>query len=339
MKLGDLSVTYVDVMMRTVERLGFDSSELLKQFRIDQTTLASPDARISIPRYMRLGYAAIELTGCPWLGLEMGANTQAVHYGHTGLLAMTASSVLEACQDIADFGLLSSYNARGSVQFDASSKSPLLSFYSIDPYNDYNRFVVDSVLSGWFYVLKQMTGRSDCVEQIHIEFSAPSYAEKYKEYLPCPIKFAAQANQLLLNSSIMARPLMQSCASVHEALRLYAEREITKVRLGLSYIERVGRVISPMLVGKTPDMDEVASRLNMTPWTLRRRLEAENSSFQQVLSDTRHWLAEAYLRDTHISLGEIAYLTGFGSATAFQRAFKRWTGEAPGRYRDQYKDH
>jgi AraC-like DNA-binding protein len=76
----------------------------------------------------------------------------------------------------------------------------------------------------------------------------------------------------------------------------------------------------------------------MASWTLRRRLQGEGVTFQQVLNETRQSLAESYVRETSLTLGEIAYVLGFGSAAAFQRAFKRWTGEAPGRFRELHRD-
>ena len=59
----------------------------------------------------------------------------------------------------------------------------------------------------------------------------------------------------------------------------------------------------------------------------------EGTQFRTILNDTRRDLATAYIRDTELAFGEIAYLLGFASAEAFQRAFKRWLGQTPGDYR------
>jgi AraC-like DNA-binding protein len=49
--------------------------------------------------------------------------------------------------------------------------------------------------------------------------------------------------------------------------------------------------------------------------------------------DTRRRLAIAYLRDARHTLTEIAYLLGCSEVSAFNRAFKRWTGSTPTDYR------
>ena len=92
-----------------------------------------------------------------------------------------------------------------------------------------------------------------------------------------------------------------------------------------------------MLNGSTPTLEQVAKQLNMAPWTVRRKLIDDGSSFQQTLNKTRENLAISYVCDTALTLGEIAYLLGFGSPTAFQRAFKRWTNIAPGEFRHSNK--
>jgi AraC-like DNA-binding protein len=71
----------------------------------------------------------------------------------------------------------------------------------------------------------------------------------------------------------------------------------------------------------------------MPPWTLRRKLADEGTQFRSILNETRRDLAITYIRDTELSFGEIAYLLGFASAEAFQRAFKRWCASTPGEFR------
>ena len=84
-------------------------------------------------------------------------------------------------------------------------------------------------------------------------------------------------------------------------------------------------------------MAEVAARLQLPTWTLRRKLAEEGTQFRSILNDTRRDLAMAYIRDTELAFGEIAYLLGFASAEAFQRAFKRWNQQTPGEYRREQR--
>ena len=63
----------------------------------------------------------------------------------------------------------------------------------------------------------------------------------------------------------------------------------------------------------------------MSGRTLHRRLGEENTTFRQVVSEVRRELAERHLREGKLTVAEIAFLLGFSEASAFHRAFKRWT--------------
>jgi AraC-like DNA-binding protein len=79
--------------------------------------------------------------------------------------------------------------------------------------------------------------------------------------------------------------------------------------------------------------DDVARALHMSSRTLQRRLEAEATSFTEVLDTTREELARTLLVDPALPLAEIAYRIGFSDLASFSRAFKRWTGIPPGQFR------
>ena len=335
MRLGDISVAYAELMARAVREWGGQPDGLLRQYQLDDVRLASPQARISIPRFMRLGHDLIEANDMPWLGLAMGQLTSAPVMGLAGLLAQSAPDVRTACRALTDYELLSSFNARGRSLFRVEQGQGILQFYSISPYNGYNLFVVDSVLAGWSQFLQQLSARQDIVLRVEVEFEAPAYRERYAEFFCCDVHFGASRNALVIRSGALDFPVLSRCASTWAALQTLAARELERVRLGLSFRELTERAIGPLLNGQTPTLEQVAQRLNSAPWTVRRRLQDEGFSFQQVLNETRRDLAISYVRDTSLTLGEVAYLLGFGSAAAFQRAFKRWTGEAPGRFRER----
>ena len=75
--------------------------------------------------------------------------------------------------------------------------------------------------------------------------------------------------------------------------------------------------------------DAIAGRLGMSGDTLLRRLKAEGTTFEAVLDELRHKMALHYLDGRKVSVNETAYLVGFSEASAFSRAFKRWTGTSP----------
>jgi AraC-like DNA-binding protein len=71
----------------------------------------------------------------------------------------------------------------------------------------------------------------------------------------------------------------------------------------------------------------------MSPRTLRRKLEQEGTSFRELIDELRAHAAIKYVRDTDLTIEDVAYALGFSDAAAFRHAFRRWTKSAPHEYR------
>jgi len=332
-RLGDLSVGFVLSLADAVYSLGQDPAPLFAQYGLDAARLAEPRARLSIPRYMRLGHAAIQLTGEASLGLVMGQLSRLSQLGLAGVTAAQAPTLREAARALIRFEPLYAYNYRGQSSFHEDAQGAWLRFYSIDPYNAYNRFVIDSVLASWTHQLGNLAGQKLPVERVEVEFPAPSYAERYAKLFDCPVDFGASANQLRLNQACLGLRNPEHCPSTWRHLLEICERELEQLTRTRSLRERITQLLGPLLNGREPDLEEIATRLQLPTWTLRRKLTEEGTQFRAILNDTRRDLAMTYIRDTELAFGEIAYLLGFASAEAFQRAFKRWNGQTPGEFR------
>ena len=80
-------------------------------------------------------------------------------------------------------------------------------------------------------------------------------------------------------------------------------------------------------------LDCVADALHMTPRTLRRRLQAMGTSFQEIVERTRRAMAVDLLVRTRQPVEVIATELGYADPSNFGRAFRRWTGQSPRQYR------
>ncbi|MFS1287882.1 AraC family transcriptional regulator [Pseudomonas sp. CMR5c] len=338
MRLGDLSVGFVHSLADAVRSHGQDPVPLLEQYGLDSARLAEAGARLSIPRYMRLGHGAIQLTGDPALGLRMGRLSRLSQAGLAGVTAAQAPTVREAARCLTRFEALYGSNYRGQSSFCEDADGAWLRFYSISPYNAYNRFVVDSIISGWLQQLSNLAGQALHAQRIDIEFQQPDYHEAYALLGPATVHFGAERNQLRLDQASLALRNPEHCPSTWRHLLLLCERELEQLTRTRSLRERIIQLLGPLLNGgREPDLEEVAARLKLPTWTLRRKLAEEGTQFRAILNDTRRDLAMTYIRDTELAFGEIAYLLGFASAEAFQRAFKRWNGQTPGEFRRSHR--
>ena len=333
MKIGDTTATYINYLLSCAESLGASVPRLLADADLNPRELQDGDNRIDLIYLMRLGYGAIRQTGHPEIGLLSGSQSPVSLFGYGGLAAMTAPTLGDALQVLVDYEALQGRCYRGSSQLTRGPAGARLSFYSIAPYNDYTYFVVDAVLSGWVSFIRWITGRNDLIAEAHVEFSTPAYYEYYPLAFPCPVHFHQEINALVLKPGALDTPLLHRDPTLHASLLKTCDQLLTQIALADSYRNKVLKVLGTMLHGKTPTIEEVALQLCIPPWTLRRKLKDEDTAFQTLVDEMRRDVALSYMKNTGLSFGEIAYLLGFSTPGAFQRAFKRWSGTTPGEYR------
>ena len=165
-----------------------------------------------------------------------------------------------------------------------------------------------------------------------LRFPPPADLRPFQDAFKCPLRFNAPVNSLLFARADVISPLPTAhplLAQMHE--RLASERLHRLDHFQIS--SRARAAIVRRLPYGEPRRAEVAAELEMSERTLQRRLEAEGTSFQRLVDDTRRELAQQYLGQTDVSLADATYLLGFGDLSSFFRAFKRWFGTSPRRYR------
>lgn len=130
-------------------------------------------------------------------------------------------------------------------------------------------------------------------------------------------------------------PVVQSPQSLDEFLQQAPASLLIKYRDQASLTERIRRQLRRHLADEMPSLEAVSATLALTPQTLRRRLRDEGHGFQEIKDELRRDAAIALLAQPELTLLDIAMRVGFSDASTFHRAFKAWTGLAPGAYRQE----
>jgi AraC-like DNA-binding protein len=147
-------------------------------------------------------------------------------------------------------------------------------------------------------------------------------------FFGCPVDFDATGNCLLFRVADLDARL----PTANSVLLRVNEQVLTDYLARLERSEvtvRVQAKLIQLLPSGEVDESSIARALNLSLRSMQRKLNARGVTFRKLLDDTRRQLAEQYLKDSTLSVSEIAYLLGFAEVSSFSRAFRRWTGHAP----------
>ena len=92
---------------------------------------------------------------------------------------------------------------------------------------------------------------------------------------------------------------------------------------------RVRAALLETLPSGDASIEVVATKLAISKRTLQRRLGLEETTFSDVLDETRRELALYYIRNTEYPVAEFSFLLGYAEVTSLYRAFHRWTELTP----------
>ncbi|MBV8757073.1 MAG: AraC family transcriptional regulator ligand-binding domain-containing protein [Deltaproteobacteria bacterium] len=154
---------------------------------------------------------------------------------------------------------------------------------------------------------------------------ASEHADAYREAFGCAVTFGARCDELELDSAMLDLALASADPITSAALEVRA-REISGAPRS-AFVERA-RQAAQAVLAEDPSLESVAKRLGMSARTLRRHLADAGTTLRAILDDVRRERADQLLA-RGLAVKAVALELGFSEASAFSRAYKRWTGRAP----------
>lgn len=196
---------------------------------------------------------------------------------------------------------------------------------------DARRFADETMLVMLHGLICWLAGRRVALLGAAFGHPRPAHADEYRRMFTPNLRFDAAATAIEFDAAVLVAPARVSAASLKAFLRDAPQSVFLKQVAETAWAERVRRRLRRG--GDWPGIERVAAELAVSPATLRRRLHDEGASWQRVKDGLRRDLAVHQLMHSRRALAEIAAALGFDDASSFHRAFRKWTGAAPGTYR------
>lgn len=319
---------------RALGQIGLDAAALCRAAQIDMDALARPGARCPIDSARLLWQLALDASGNPALGLEAASVFNPAGLDVLDYTMMSCATLATALERAIRYARIVDEATEYSCQRLADGWQLAFSFHpgTLPAPRQSYEFVMLSSLNFCRWIVGQAL-RPQLVEFSH---PAPPDPQPYQQAFQCPLRFDAGANAIHLSSADLALPLLThnpQLAKLHERC---ADEDLASLARG-STVTRARALIAQHLPDGEPSRQLIAKALYMSERTLLRRLQAERTTFHQLLDDTRRELARDYLAASDISLTEAAYLLGFADQSNFCRAARRWFRLSPRDMRNQLR--
>ncbi|MBA1200299.1 AraC family transcriptional regulator [Pseudomonas capeferrum] len=211
--------------------------------------------------------------------------------------------------------------ARVVVSVDSRIDDPLTRVYAEETF-----LVLVISLLCW------LAGRRIVINRTELAIARPPQEDDALLWGP-DLRLGTGHSEVEFDSHYLRLPVVQDLAALKTFLRSAPQWLVIRFRNNDGLVAEVYRHLRERDYGQWPTLTTLARLQGLSASTLRRHLEREGRSYQQIKDEVRRAMAFECLREGRISIAEIAARTGFQEPSAFHRAFKKWTGESPGSYR------
>jgi AraC-like DNA-binding protein len=321
------------VAIEAMVKMGFSPAQCLADTGLSLLHLEATETEFTLDQEHCLHRNMLRLTGDPLLGLKLGRAYRPEVFGVLGYAMLSSRTVKECLEILYEFGQLTySFFRFGPANIEDREGTSLRTTLPIP--EDLMQFYSDRDIEAGFTLFESLGIDRSAISEVHLAHDAGGNLESYQSWFGCPVKTGKSMNAVMYNSDILESQLPQHDEETAHYCKVQCESLLAKVSVANTTTQSVTE-----LMFSTPgyflSLDDMAREIGLSSRSLRRRLQEEGSTYQDILRSVRLDLAKDYLASS-LSMERISELLGYSEVSVFSRAFKQWTGLAPQVYRKEH---
>lgn len=318
---------YAAAIIHALEARGIPIDAILDASGIECVPSNDPLARIPLSSLHRLFDAAVAFTDDPYFGLYSANFLHPTNLHAVGLGLLASASLRELGGRLATYSpaLSNAWQARlrecgdtVRLEYPRLTETPYLAEDSFG-----------------LFMIRLIRDLSDGrILPLAIDLNRPTPPDggaRHRRAFGCPLTFGAICHSVVYDAHALDISLPGACGE----LAAHNDQLVIAwlAKLDRNDIEtRVRALLFQQLPLSQVTKEDIARQLCMSPRTLQVKLSKCNKTFQELVGESRRALACGYMRNSALSITEIAYSLGFSEPSNFSRAFRRWTGYSPRAY-------
>jgi len=319
-------------LLRALREIGVESDAVCRAIGLATASLTEA-ARVPSARVATLLIEAERRTRDALVGLHAGERAEP--RGPLAYLMLSSPSLEEGVRRAARFVGL----AMATLRLDVTVQREhlILTFDLGDGPLARNRQAVDYVLMAFLRTMQRATVGTVVPREVHVRYRDAGGGPEADRAFGCPVHSGRPGNRLIFRRRELQTASTVASTLISEQIEKFAAAQLARVTRSTTMRSRVEDVLRSLLTaGVATDRPTVARRLAMSERSLQRALETEHTSFRAIRDDTLAEVSKALLSNASLKVEAVALSVGFADVAAFSKAFSRWTGTPPTRYRARF---
>jgi AraC-like DNA-binding protein len=319
----------ITVLLESLAFEGVPAGLALEGVGLSEHEVADPATRVSLTQVIACCRNAIRFSPDPMFAYRTGLRFHLPAYGMYGFAMLSSMDFRQTMRFAEQYHQLATplvdhvfAEVEGAGVWTITPKP----HPQIDPI--LYRHIVELHFGIHTSLQRDMMGPEFGPRELRVTFQPPPDPDGYARALGTPVRFGQPKNQLVFDADWLDRRPGLGNALTYSHIHKICDRLLDELqrRAGV-----VGAVRHLLLTRFMRDMSlaDIAGQLGVSVRTLRRRLTDRGTAYRQIVDDLRGEVAIKYLRDTDMTVEDIAFVLGFNDAATFRRAFRRWTSATP----------